>query len=109
MNKEIILAFVGILSGAIGLLTAIANRKQVIEQRHITVVETRNPNITTTTKEKKWYDNHFYVFLGVFFFYPIGAYALVQSRTINTFWKVTWFTIGFLWFLAVVATGGEKN
>ncbi len=101
MEIQVILALIGVVSGIVGLLTAVANRKKIIENRHVTIYEDRSAKHTNTSGSK-WYDNHFYLFLLLFFFYPIGAYALVQSRTVNTFWKSVWFIIGLFFFFTVL-------
>lgn len=42
------------------------------------------------TQFNKWYDNKVVVGLLIFFFFPVGIYALWKSRTISKGWKVGW-------------------
>ena len=45
----------------------------------------------------KWYDNKAVVGILIFFFFPVGLYALWKSNTISKGWKVGWsLIIGFL-------------
>lgn len=103
MSDSVAIAIIGIITGLIGLLTAIANRKQVKEIRNVTITQSIQPIQPTIIKpiEKQWYDNHFYILIGILVFYPLGLYMLIQARTVNKFWKYVWGIFGFIFFIGI--------
>lgn len=74
--------------------------------------ETKNYNQDMNTEnqqiDKKWYDNKFITHLLLVIFFPVGLYALWQSRTIAKWWKIT---ATILIGLIVIANlgGNDKN
>jgi hypothetical protein len=76
-----VLSFMG---AVLGLITAIINRKKIIEIRHTT-------NYTYDRGDafnKKWYDSYLWLFIWILFFFPIGYYGLYKSRTVSKGWKI---------------------
>lgn len=55
----------------------------------------QNTNMENQQIDKKWYDNKFITHLLLVIFFPVGLYALWQSRTIAKWWKIT-ATVGCL-------------
>jgi len=93
MNE--ITAILGFLSALVGLLAAYIGRKKKIE--YIVKLDNSGRTIQRNKQagfKKKWYDYYLVIAICMVVFFPIGFYAIYQSRTVSTFWK--WF-----WFLAL--------
>ena len=63
-------------------------------------------NMEETQYKKKWYDNKFITHLLLVLFFPIGLYALWNSRTIAKWWKIT---ASVLIGLIVIANLGDDK
>jgi hypothetical protein len=60
-------------------------------------------------KQKKWYDNKLVVHLLLFFFFPVGIYAIWKSDVFAKWWKITaTLLIGFLVIFGLFG-GDEAN
>ena len=96
-----IAAVFGLLSALVGLLAAYVSRKKEIKY----VVEVNNSGRTRKntppTFKKKWYDYYLIIAFFLIIFFPIGFYALYQSRTVSPFWKWFWF-LSFAFLVALV-------
>jgi|GEM_PF-5578207 len=63
-------------------------------------------NYDNSESPKKWYDNKVVVGILIFFFFPVGLYALWKSNNITKGWKVGWtLIIG----LICIAALGKNN
>ena len=61
------------------------------------------------TQFDKWYDNKVVVGLLIFFFFPIGIYALWKSRTISKGWKVGWSLIVAVGVISYVNSNSDDS
>ncbi len=91
---EVLVAIIGVVSAFIGFLTAIVGRKKVIEYRY---------KHGSDSNPRRWYDNHFLVFLTIIFLYPLSLYALNQSNTISKGWKWFWVIAGWFIFMILIS------
>ncbi len=60
-------------------------------------------------QNKKWYDNKLAVGLLLFFFFPIGLYALWKSQTIKQGWKIAWTIIIALLVIGAMSDNDKKS
>lgn len=98
MNE--VTAILGFVSALVGLLAAYIGRKKKIE--YVLKVDDRRQTRRTsaTSSNTKWYDYKLVVAICMIVFFPVGFYALYQSRTISKFWKCFWF-LSFAFLIAL--------
>ena len=83
-----------IIVAIIGLIAAIIGRKKIIEYRH---------TYNSSSQYNHWYDNHFWIFISLILFFPLGFYALYQSNTVAKGWKWFWFIFYSLFVLSLLS------
>ena len=93
-------AILGFLSAIIGLFAAYVGRNKKIEYIHtVNRPYQKETRLRTPSFKKRWYDYWIVIAATMILFFPLGFYALYQSRTVSKFWKCFWFLL-FAFFLA---------